>query len=93
MTSAIQRFQNFIRINRKIYKASALDRLHNHNRLIMLLAYFKTLSTLYPCIFIIHIIKLNLHEFNFWMLRQNHIQIFRIIVKWQPNVFDFSLCL
>ena len=77
----------------QVHQAAALHRLHDQHRLTVLAADLVALAAFHPGIFVVCVVKLDLHKFHFRVPGQEFVQECCTVVEGKAQMTDFPLCL
>ena len=90
VAAAVQTPQDFIRFGGQIHQAAALDGLHDDDGLAVLFADLVHLAAFHRSVLVVHIVELDLHDFDLRVLGENHIQHLGLVVEGNAEVADFA---
>ena len=86
-----QFIQHRLRLFRQISQMAAFYRFHHNDWFTVLAANFIALAALHGGVFIIQVVKLNLHHFHLGIFGQDLLQHLRSVMKRDTKVPDFAL--
>ena len=89
----MERLQHRLGILGQVHQVAALHRLHDNDRLAVLLADLVALAALDGGVVVVHVVELDLHHLDVRIVRQDLLQHLRPVVEGNAHVANFALCL